>query len=431
MTTFFDSFENGNFRKWSYIQAQSTSQGGPGAAYNYVATGSSFGITAHSGSDVAQFYRPASASGLPHAKVYKEWSNVGKKDQYGRVEDKLPDSGNPSGVYSAWYYLPKDYQFTAGQWTNLFQFKEEGFIDGQRRQDPSWWLNIGAAKSWGLGSTEPVLFVNNWGNDSSHYNPKVVKAPVGRWFEIKAELHENDRIDWYLDGRKFDTSYDSIYDVGRFYDQSNGWIFGVGHYGGTGKVLVDDVKVTTFKDASSGTSGNDYIRGVGGRDFLKGRSGHDILNGEAGNDTLYGDAGNDTLYGGLGIDRVNGGAGNDTLYGNSSSDRFVFNSKLGTPKTDRHVNFDTIADFNVKFDSIWLDNAVFKKLGSGSAIKPKQLSTSYFAIDGAKDPNDYVIYNEKTGVLSYDIDGSGSKAAVEFAQLKTELALTYKNFFVL
>ena len=37
----------------------------------------------------------------------------------------------------------------------------------------------------------------------------------------------------------------------------------------------------------------------------------------------------------------------------------------------------------------------------------------------AKDGNDYILYNKNTGVLSYDVDGSGSTAAVAFAVLGT------------
>jgi Ca2+-binding RTX toxin-like protein len=109
---------------------------------------------------------------------------------------------------------------------------------------------------------------------------------------------------------------------------------------------------------------------------------------------------------------------------------FVFNARLGTSKTDRKVNFDKIADFNVKDDTIWLDNAIFKKLGKGSEIKPGKLNKSYFESGQADDRNDYLLYNKKTGILSYDADGSGAKAAVEFAQLGKNLKLTYKDFFI-
>jgi Ca2+-binding RTX toxin-like protein len=137
------------------------------------------------------------------------------------------------------------------------------------------------------------------------------------------------------------------------------------------------------------------------------------------------------LRGGTGNDRIYGGLDNDTLYGGSGRDCFVFNTKLGTSKTDRKVNFDTIGDFSVKYDSLWLDNAIFKKLGKGSVTKPGQLNKEFFVTGKALEKDDYLVYNKKTSILSYDADGSGSKAAVEFAQLKKGLALTYKDFFVI
>jgi len=141
--------------------------------------------------------------------------------------------------------------------------------------------------------------------------------------------------------------------------------------------------------------------------------------------------GKNVLTGGIGADKLNGGLGNDVLTGGLGSDVFVFNSKLGTAKTDRKVNFDTIKDFNVKDDVIWLDNAIFKKLGKGSEAAPGKLNKKFFTIgDKAKDGNDYLIYNKKTGVLSYDADGNGAGEAIEFAQLKKGLALTEKNFFI-
>ncbi|WP_457094693.1 hypothetical protein [Microvirga sp. P5_D2] len=51
--------------------------------------------------------------------------------------------------------------------------------------------------------------------------------------------------------------------------------------------------------------------------------------------------------------------------------------------------------------------------------------------DKAKGANDYIVANMKTGALSYDADGSGAKAAIEFAQVKRELGLTHKDFFVI
>jgi Ca2+-binding RTX toxin-like protein len=96
------------------------------------------------------------------------------------------------------------------------------------------------------------------------------------------------------------------------------------------------------------------------------------------------------------------------------------------------VSFDRIADFNAKYDSFLLDNAVFKKLGSGTLSNPTELNAEFFTSSGkARERDDYLIYNKKTGVLSYDADGSGRGAAVEFAQLSKNLNLTYKDFFVI
>ncbi|WP_198411898.1 cadherin domain-containing protein, partial [Microvirga flavescens] len=96
-------------------------------------------------------------------------------------------------------------------------------------------------------------------------------------------------------------------------------------------------------------------------DTIFGGRNNDRLGGGAGNDWLAGRDGNDQLNGGDGDDTLSGGYGNDVLTGGKGKDIFVFDGKLGTAKTDRKVNFDTIKDYSVKDDSIWLDNALFSK----------------------------------------------------------------------
>jgi Ca2+-binding RTX toxin-like protein len=67
------------------------------------------------------------------------------------------------------------------------------------------------------------------------------------------------------------------------------------------------------------------------------------------------------------------------------------------------------------------------KLGSTG-----QLKSDYFRVgDHAVDKNDYIVYNNHTGALFYDPDGSGSKAAVQIAWLENHASLTYKDFFVI
>ncbi|AWM87959.1 calcium-binding protein [Microvirga sp. 17 mud 1-3] len=165
------------------------------------------------------------------------------------------------------------------------------------------------------------------------------------------------------------------------------------------------------------------LRGTSRADRLTGADGNDVLKGLAGNDVLKGLAGNDKLY---------GGAGKDVLYGGAGQDIFVFDAKF-----NKKTNLDKIADFTVKDDTLWLENSLFKAnkslyaaIKKGSEAKPLKMASKFFTVgDKAKDANDFFVYDKKKGVLSYDADGSGSKAAVEIATLKKGLKMTYKDFF--
>jgi len=158
----------------------------------------------------------------------------------------------------------------------------------------------------------------------------------------------------------------------------------------------------------TGNAFNNTITGNDGANILKGGAGNDILNGGAGNDTLYGQEGKDILTGGAG------------------RDIFVFDKK-----PNKSTNVDKIADFNVRDDSIYLENKYFKA-GNGTASKPKQMASKYF-YKGAKahDKDDRIIYDHKKGVLYYDADGTGSSAQVKIATLSKNLKMTYKDFFMI
>ncbi|NBJ12679.1 calcium-binding protein [Microvirga arsenatis] len=248
----------------------------------------------------------------------------------------------------------------------------------------------------------------------------------------------------------------------------------------------------TGNERINGGKGDDRLEGGEGNDHLIGGEGNDTLNGGAGADTLEGGAGDNmyvtdsadtvirtggsgkqtvqanvsyalsksvridvlkagseagsinligngfdeeiignadrnALKGQGGNDKLLGGKGKDVLVGGKGKDVFVFDTKLGSG------NVDTISDFDVKNDSIWLDNTVFAKLGKkGSMTKPAQLKKSFFVTgDKAEDANDHIIYDKASGSLFYDADGSGSRTAVEFARLKPDLALTHRDFFVI
>ncbi len=189
---------------------------------------------------------------------------------------------------------------------------------------------------------------------------------------------------------------------------------------------VEQVFTVNVSDVSpeitSGSAESDVIFGGKGKDKIGGGNGDDWLVGQDGNDTLNGGNGNDTLSGGYGNDALTGGKGKDV---------FVFYGKLGTAKTDRKVNFDTIKDYSVKDDSIWLDNALFSKnktlskaIKKGTEKKPVKLAKKFFSLDEAKDKNDFFIYDTKKRVLIYDEDGSGAKQGIEIATFTKNKALT-------
>jgi len=196
---------------------------------------------------------------------------------------------------------------------------------------------------------------------------------------------------------------------------------GDGVIGGSG----NDTVVTSVGFTLSGDVENLIATGTAALG-LTGNSLANTITGNAGANKVSGELGDDVIKASSGNDQLDGGLGNDLLYGGSGRDVFVFNSPAG------RSNADTIKDFRVKDDSLRLDNAVFKKLGKGSEKSPAKLDKGFFTIGTkAKDKNDYLVYNDKTGKLYYDADGSGSKAAVEIATLSKGLKLTSHDFFVI
>jgi Ca2+-binding RTX toxin-like protein len=127
---------------------------------------------------------------------------------------------------------------------------------------------------------------------------------------------------------------------------------------------------------------------------------------------LFGNSANNDLMG-LG--------GNDTLVGAGGADNFVFNAALNAA-----TNVDTINDFSVPADTIRLENAFFPALTTTGT-----LAASAFHIGaGAHDADDRVIYNNTSGALSYDADGTGSVGAIQFATLDPNLPVTNADFFI-
>ncbi|AKR54916.1 T1SS secreted agglutinin RTX [Devosia sp. H5989] len=115
---------------------------------------------------------------------------------------------------------------------------------------------------------------------------------------------------------------------------------------------------------------------------LDGHGGNDILIGSGGDDFLIGGDGNDILFGGAGFDTLTGGTGADTF-------------KLGNlDAADLITDYSGVGGEGDKIDLTGLFNA-----GSGNV-------------------SDFVHYNETTGVLSVDTNGtSGGASFVDVATL--------------
>lgn len=140
---------------------------------------------------------------------------------------------------------------------------------------------------------------------------------------------------------------------------------------------------------------------------IVGSTHNDEIIGSDFNDTLNGDKGADVVRGGAGNDVVNGGLGNDTVYGDDGRDSFLFDTALGG-------NLDHLGDFRPVDDTIRIDDDIFSWAGQLVG----GLQEANFKVLGTgltQDANDYILYNQNTGVISYDVDGAGGSAARAFA----------------
>ena len=157
-------------------------------------------------------------------------------------------------------------------------------------------------------------------------------------------------------------------------------------------------------------AGNDTLTLSNLSDKATGGAGHDLMVGLKGNDRLNGAGGDDTL---------NGGIGRDTLTGGNGEDSFLFNDK------PRVGVVDSITDFDAADDSILLLRDIFR--GSGPL---GELQASRFALNAPGDADDRIIYDEATGALIYDRDGTGIIEGLVFAQLTPGTDMSAADFFL-
>ncbi|MBD2069454.1 serine hydrolase [Leptolyngbya sp. FACHB-671] len=161
-------------------------------------------------------------------------------------------------------------------------------------------------------------------------------------------------------------------------------------------------------NASEFTAGSVILQGLAGNDTLLSGSQGDTLNGGIGNDTLNGGGADDLLTGGIGRDRLTGGTGRD---------RFSFNAP--------NERSDRILDFEVAADLIQLSSRGFSGLRTGL------LAANQFTLGASATAITHRIgYNNTTGALWFDQDGTGGQAARQLATLAPNLNLTNNHFVV-
>ena len=85
-----------------------------------------------------------------------------------------------------------------------------------------------------------------------------------------------------------------------------------------------------------------------------------------------------------------------------------------------------IEDYTVAQDTMRLENLFFTGLANGT------LAADAFRVGTtAVDASDRIIYNDDTGALFFDRDGTGAAAKVQFAELDAGLAMSNAEFFVI
>jgi Ca2+-binding RTX toxin-like protein len=243
--------------------------------------------------------------------------------------------------------------------------------------------------------------------------------------EAGSDLLVGDLGDDTLDGGEGD---DAVFYFGRpseysFYVRLDGAVEVTDNVeGGTDVVLNVETFVFEFGGELTQADLFNPVKVYAGDDTITGTNSKNVLRGYGGNDTIKALGGNDTAYGGTGNDTVYGGTGNDTVTGGTGQDHFVFDTKPSSTNKDR------IVDFNVKDDTIRLENAVFK-VGSNGTLKAGAFWSNNTG--KAHDASDRVIYDKNSGVLYYDPDGTGSAKAVAFATISKNLSMTNKDIYVI
>ena len=192
-------------------------------------------------------------------------------------------------------------------------------------------------------------------------------------------------------------------------------------FGGNDTYYVDQAGDVVYEDVGGG---NDSVYASGSFALTAGQEIELLLAADFSSTESIDLTGNEfanTIYGNAGANVLDGKGGNDSLVGQQGADTYAFTTALGAG------NVDVVFGFEHNLDRIALDDAVFAGIGPLGGLNANAFVVGSAALDG----DDRIIYNNLTGQLFFDADGSGAGAAIQFATLSPGLTLTATDFIVI
>ena len=175
------------------------------------------------------------------------------------------------------------------------------------------------------------------------------------------------------------------------------------------------------------------FQGLGGSDLLitgsPGGESATSAQGGDGNDTLVGSGLRSHLFGDAGDDVLDPGSnefadGENELTGGTGADSFVFDEDLG-------ASANRILDFASGTDEIVLDGNAHPNIGASGGFGVGDARFWSSGTGTAHDADDRVLYNNSSGQLWYDADGSGAGTAELIATLQGAPALAASDIEVI
>ena len=157
---------------------------------------------------------------------------------------------------------------------------------------------------------------------------------------------------------------------------------------------------------------DDPLKGIGNQldNTITGNNASNVLSGKQGNDTLLGEGGDDRIVGGIGEDTLTGGDGADRFY-----------------RWRSNTGVDTITDFQVGGDLLCFSARGF----GGDLVRGSLLAEEQFTLGSAATTDSQrFIYDDATGALFFDADGTGESEQVQLATLSSGLALGNADIFI-